>query len=321
MKKTIIFTILLLLFSINQAYAVSPVPENNIKGSVQVAPESDTEEINIIKKFSLKDKFKRSSESQIDSFFKKYNKYSMKNNIEKLKEMYDDNYVNNDGFNKETMFKMMEVSIDAYENVEYTTNLNKIKVNGNYAVVEAVEIAKGQTTKIIPSVKDKGDIYSEINYVHYLKKDGNAWKIIATNVETEYVSLKYGEAKNMPVEVSAPEYVAAGAEYDIDIKTSTPYSAFMVGAIDNEEIVFPIKQSKDIYRTVKSDALSRIVTSNENNHNEYATVSLAVTRAKLEPDAVVLDMTGMAFVMKRVNVLPVNKTIKLDEVNFNDKSE
>ncbi len=326
MNKKIIYSLLIFaafLLSTNVSSALTPI-NDKILGEdicVESCDDNTQEEIGIIKKFSLKEKLKKSPESQINDFFKKYNRYAEKNNIEKLKEMYDDNFVNNDGFNKETVFKMMEMAADAYENIEYVTNIENIKVNGNYAIIDAHETAKGKTAREIKGLDDTGLVESDIYFTNYLRKDGNKWKITAANVKSEIVSLKYGEAKNMDISVTAPECIASGTDYETGIKINTPAESFVVGSIVNEPIVFPVEQAKDVYRAVKSDELSRILKSNTNNNNEYAAISLAITRAKVELPDIVINMTGMAFVMKRVNVIKVNDKIKLDEVNFNDNKE
>ena len=307
---------LMLLFS-NQSIAVSAIPQKDINVIETVKlDDEECEETDIIKKISLRDKFQKSPETQIRSFFKKYNSYSAKNNLEKLKELYSDDYINNDGFDKETVFKMMEMASGAYKDVSYNTNIESINVSGNYAVVKAYESAKGETIKSIEKLKDTGSITSEIYYTDYLKKEGNKWKITATEITSEKVELKYGEAKNISVDVSAPLVVPAASEYEVSMKTQTPDGVLVVGSIVNEPIVFPQVQAKDVFRSIKTETLARILTANKDRNNEYATISIAITRAQVEPPSVVINMTGMAFIMKRVNVLSVNNNVKLDkEIN------
>ena len=66
---------------------------------------------------------------------------------------------------------------------------------------------------------------------------------------------------------------------------------------------------KDVLKKVKDGTLSRVIRSNSNNNNEYATISVAITKAILEPGAVVVKMTGAAILMSRVNVLKVKNSI------------
>lgn len=300
----------LMIFSLNQVYASTVMPQKDVSVSITVeADEDNNDDNNVIKKIGLKSKFQRSPESQIKNFIKKYNKYSANNDVEKLKAMYTDDYVNNDGFNRDTIFKLMEEAFGTYKNVEYKTEIESIQINGNYAVVKAHEIATGETVNLVKKINDTGAITSDIHYIDYLKKVGNEWKISAGDVTYEKVELKYGEAKNVPVDINAPECVPEGSEYEVSIKTILPEGEgiFAVGSIVNEEIIFPQSQSKDVFRAIKYEELARILKANTNKHNEYATVSIALSRTKYEPTSLVLDMTGMAFIMKRVNVLSVNK--------------
>ncbi len=318
-KRSIIFLFLVsVLFSLNanQVYAVNAIPQKSTDITVSVE-DDDCIETDIIKKVSFRDKLRRTPEAQINNFFKKYNKYSTKNDIEKLKTMYTDNYVNNDGFNKETVFEMMEMAAEAYEKVDYNTDIINIKTDGNYAVVQVHETASGQTAKVIERINDTGFICSDIYYTDYLVKENNKWLISATYVTSEKVDLKYGEAKKMKMAISAPDIVPAGSEYEASLKTVVPDGVFAVGSIVNEQIVYPQVQEKDVFRSVKQDELARVLKANKDKHNEYATASIAITRAQVEPSSVVLSMTGMAFVMKRVNVLSVDDDLIVKKEDFN----
>ncbi len=312
-KQNILVKVLLIsaiFVAVSQTVSFAAIPQKNANISVSVEDEEcENEENDVIKKISFREMFKKSPETEINNFFKKYNKYSSKNDLEKLRTMYTEQYVNNDGFNKETVFKMMEMASDAYKEVKYKTEVLDININGNYAVVKAREFATGETSKAVEKLNDTGCINSEIYYTDYLVKLDNKWQISATDVTYEKVDLKYGEAKNMNVDISAPDCVPENSEYEASIKTTSPDGVFIVGSIVNEQIVFPQVEGKDVYRSIKNDELVRVLKSNENNHNEYVTVSIAITRAEVEPPSLVLNMTGMAFVMKRVNVLSVDSDL------------
>ena len=111
----------------------------------------------------------------------------------------------------------------------------------------------------------------------------------------------------------APRVIPAGVEYEASVRIESPDGSLVVGSIVNEQIKYPQTQPKDVLRAVKSDELARVLKSNTENHNEYATVSLGITRPHIEPPAVVIDMTGMAIVMSRVNVLPASNVVKKEE--------
>ena len=302
----------------NKAYSLASVPLNTDDVSV-VSTENNGnfEETDIIKKVSFRDKLKKSPETQINNFFKKFAKYSQKNDIEKLKEMYSDDYINNDGFNKKAVFKMMEMSGNSYKNIKYDISVQNVSINGNYAVATLKEVATGETTKAIEKFSGTGIVNSEIIYTDYLKKDGADWKITNTDMLTEKVELKYGEAKQAQIDLYAPECVSEGSEYEVTMTTQMPDGVFIVGSISNEPIVLPQVINKEVFRSVKNETLTRVLKANTDGNNEYATASIAITRAQVEPNSVVINMTGMAFVMKRVNVTALNKNVNIKEEDSN----
>lgn len=307
LKTLLIFTFIA-FFALNSAEAIPASAEQTARetGSVSATEIKDSE-ADIIKRFSLKNKFQRSPENQIKSFYKNYIKYSETNNVEKLKSLYSDSFVNNDGFDKTTIFKMLEQSLDSYKDITYNTSIDKIYTEGNYAVVDVHEFAMGTTTKKNDEINDYGLITSDLYYTDYLRKEGNKWKIVSTNINNEKVSLKYGEAKSMPVDITAPKVVPEGCEYDVKVSIDSPDGVLVIGSIINDEIVFPYIQTKDVFKSVKSDVLERIVKANKNKNNEYVSATIGITRASIEPPNLMFKMTGIAFVMSRVNVFPQKK--------------
>lgn len=302
-------------------FAINTVAPKTEKISVEAnVNDFENDESDIIKKISFRNKFKRSLNAQIESFYKKYNRYSEKNDIKKLREMYSDVFVNNDGFDKETLFKMMQEASDAYKNVTYETELLNIDVNDLYAVVTAKETAKGETVKKAGKLDDYGFVNSELVYKNYLRKEGGKWKITAAEIISETISLKYGEAKKTNIKMYAPQVIPAGSKYDASVRIEAPEGCFVVGSIVNEQIKYPQVDAKDVLRAVKSTELARVLSANTENHNEYATISLGITRPRVELPSVVIDMTGMAIVMSRVNVLPKNNLIKLEKESMDVKT-
>ena len=148
MKRKNVFWLIMIvcLLSLSNCgvMAINPSIEKTSKEIVSIEETTITDdEQEVIKKFSLKNKFQRSPEAQIESLFKKLTKYSEKNDNEKLKSLYSDSYVNNDGFNKKIIFELVEQSASSYKDVDYENIIESIEVTGNYAVVKAREIAKG----------------------------------------------------------------------------------------------------------------------------------------------------------------------------------
>lgn len=319
-KKLLITTFALSVLSgmfSQNAFAITPVVQNAGNISIdELRPEifGKNENAEIIKRVSFRDKLRRSPESEIRSFFNKFNKYSEKNDIEKLKNMYSDTYVNNDGYDKDTVFKLNEDAQGAYKNVNYETQLLNIRADKFNATVEAIETAKGETANGFGQIPGSGEIVSEMHYTDYLRKEDGKWKIIATDIKRESLSLKYGEAKEKTFDVSAPECVPAGVDYEVALKTEASLKELLIGSISNEEIKYPQEQAKDVLRAINDGELSRVVKSNKNNNNEYATVSVAITKADLAHESVVIKMAGAAILMVRVNVLNSTNTLKNNSV-------
>ena len=230
-KRNILFIIAVItLFgiSIQKSEAVSAIPQKSTNAELEVISEeyenSQTDRIN---KVTFRDKFKKSPEAQINNFFKKYNKYSTKNNADKLKELYTDDYINNDGFDKETVFKMMESAAQSYKNVKYNTEIKNISVDENTAIVKVYETATGETVKPIEKLNGTGAIKSEMKYIDYLRKEGTEWKISNSIILEEKVELKYGEAKNATFDIKSPSCVSAGSEYEVSLTANLPSESFV----------------------------------------------------------------------------------------------
>lgn len=307
--------------SVNSAFAITNVPSKAETVSVEVeTDELEKEDCDIIRKISLKNKFKRSPEAQIENFYKKYNRYSEKNDVKKLKEMYSDDFVNNDGFDKDTIFRLIDEASGSYKNVEYDTKLLTIDVNELYATVTAKETATGETTQTAGKIDDYGFVSSELVYKNYLRKENGKWKITAAEIVSETISLKYGEAKKANISMYAPRVIPEGSEYEAKVRVEAPDGCLIVGSIVNEQIKYPQSNAKDVLRAVKSQELARVLTANTENHNEYASVSLGITRPHVEMPSIVINMTGMAIMMQRVNVLQKNNVIKSEKESENGKT-
>ena len=81
LKRTILFIMIItaiINISGNKAYALTSVaPDTN---NISVAENAENKEVSdIINKVSFRDKFKKTPETQINTFFKKFAKYSQKN--------------------------------------------------------------------------------------------------------------------------------------------------------------------------------------------------------------------------------------------------
>lgn len=251
---------------------------------------------------------------EIQNLFSKYDKYANSHNLEKFKSLYAENYLNSDGFDKETYFKIIERSWTTYPDVSYSTQIQNISINGNYATVKLTEYATGKTKELFASIKEEGEIKSKSEVIFQLQKYANEWLIISNMTLEETTSLKYGDAKGINISLDAPNLIKEGEQYTTTMNIDIPANTFVLASLTNEPIIFPQSQPKDVFRNMKgSSVLERIFTANTQNHNEYAVASVGLTKASvINSQNININVTGMAFLMTRVNVLKKQEVKQID---------
>ena len=248
------------------------------------------------------------------------NKFCNKQNYEGLYELYKDDFVNNDGFNKKIYFKLIKDTWENYPDISYTTEIRSINTANNFATVETYETAVAITKEEFENLEIAGELHGFAHSVYYLEKIGKNWKIASENVLEEKTSLTYGDTRYMNINLNSPAQIGAGQFYSANLTINAPDNAIIVGSIGREEITFPQKRSEEIYRTFSDEnTLERVFRANKDNTNEYNIAAVGVTRAeqadKKNPESINIYMSGIAFIMTRVNVIPENKFIKSDENN------
>ncbi|MBQ8669362.1 nuclear transport factor 2 family protein [bacterium] len=252
---------------------------------------------------------------QIKQLFKTHNEYANKHNSAGLKPLYADNYINNDGFDKATYFKSIDETWAACEDLTYSTKILSININGENASVNVEESASGTITETIESVPVAGEIHSKaVGIYHLIKINGN-WYISGETAITDESSLLYGDARFMNIEINSPAQVSAGEDYTIGVKVDADEDTFIIGSIDHDPVKYPPKTPKSELRALgQSQTLERIIKANTDNLNEYAVASLAISKVRtLGEEHYRIYMAGLACVMKRVNVVPKNNFIEIEE--------
>lgn len=286
----------------------------------------DAEIIDKISKIGFTKICNQTPKEEIATFFANHTTYSTRHELEKLKTLYSDTYLNSDGFDKQVYFDMIAKTWSQYPDVAYSTIIKDIYIDGDYAIVQTKELAYGNAQESFENIKGPGLIQSDSYTFYYLQKIGNYWKVTSNDVLYENTSLRYGDAKNINFSLNAPSQVKSGEDYTAKLNISVPNNAFILASISNEPITYPQKQPNDVFRNIKKDGiLERVFISNNNHFNEYAIASVGITRASIvDKKSIDVRVTGMAFIMKRVNVieekqpklLQANKDIKAD----NDKN-
>lgn len=259
-------------------------------------------------------KINKAETKQIKKLFALHSQFANKHDITGLKTLYYDNYINSDGFNKEAYFKSIEETWDECKDLAYTTKIRSIDINGNNASVTVDESAIGTIYDKLDTLSINGEIHAKSASIYQLVKINDKWFISGEIMLTDESSLLYGDARFMNIELIAPNQVGAGEEYTITAKADADKNTVIVGSIEHDPVVYPSKIPEGPLRTMpKTNILERFIKANTDNINEYAVVSLAISKAVSDSfNGTKIYVAGVACLMKRVNVIPKNNFVKLE---------
>ena len=251
----------------------------------------------------------KNTEKEIKACFELQIKYSNEHNWDKLKEFYADKYRNSDAFDKNTTFKIIKENYETYPDLKMALQINMLDVNGDFATVDVYEYAEAHDIKRDDLEDLTGNLEAFAHTIYFLEKIDGKWLITAEQAIEENNSIIFGEAKYLDLKLTAPMIVGAGESYSSTLSINNlPRQALVMGAITQSPAVFPLKEDEESYRVLEDVELERIFTANKDNINEYNIASIGITRGQPIPDgAVKLYMSGLAFMMTRVNVIPENK--------------
>lgn len=257
---------------------------------------------------------------QIKKLFSVHNTFANKHDMQGLKPLYADNYMNNDGFNKEVYFKTVEETWQECKNITYTTKIIDADISGDNAYVTVEESAIGTVFDKLEDTSVAGEIHAKSTGIYHLKKLNGNWLIAGETMLTDESSLLYGDARFMDIELIAPLQVGAGESYTTTVKVDADENTVIIGSIEHDPVVYPSTVPKGPLRTVpKTNVLERIMKANTDNINEYTVTSLAISKSKTDKfNNTKIYMAGLACLMKRINVVPSNNFIDLNE---DEKSE
>ena len=241
--------------------------------------------------------------------------YTNKYDLKGLATLYAKDFVNSDGFNKDVYFKLIEETWKTYPDITYKTEIKNIEFSDNYATVFTNEVAIATSQEEIGDLTAIGELYSTSQCVYYLEKQGAKWLINSEKIIEETSTLKYGDARYINIELNAPKQIGANNDYTTTLKVDAPKDSVVIASINKENIVYPQTKSDDAFRKMPDDnILERVFLSNKDNVNEYAVASIGITRAENYTDNQIrVYMGGLAFIMTRINVIPENKFIKLED--------
>lgn len=257
----------------------------------------------------------RATYNDIKKVIDQQSAYTNKYDLRGLASLYANNFVNSDGFNKDVYFKLIEETWKTYPDITYKTEIKNIEFSDNYATVFTNEVAIATSQEEIGDLTAIGELYSTSQCVYYLEKQGAKWLINSEKIIEETSTLKYGDARYINIELNAPKQIGANKNYTTTLKLDAPKDSVVIASINKENIVYPQTKSDDAFRKMPDDnILERVFLSNKDNVNEYAVASIGITRAENYTDNQIrVYMGGLAFIMTRINVIPENKFIKLED--------
>lgn len=247
---------------------------------------------------------------QLNKFLAKYFYASENHELDSLKKLYSQDFISGDGFNREKLFKMIDDSWKLSPDLSYSGRIQDLKFDKTFATVEINEDLSGLTKKKSEITDDTGFIESSSRTILYLRKFGKGWRIISDKTLYEETSIKYGEAKDLDINLYAPPQVTPEDNYTISLETEIPENMFAVSSIIKEKLSFPKEKKDEVFRQVpiSTGTLERVVKANNNSMNELAVASVSFCNVKKDnfkrPD---IDFAGTAVLIKRVNVLNINK--------------
>ncbi len=262
----------------------------------------------------VQNRINKSTYNDIKKVIDQQSVYTNKYDLKGLSSLYANDFVNSDGFNKDVYFKLIEETWKTYPDISYKTEIKNIEFSDNYATVFTNEIAVATSKETVGDLTAIGELYSTSQCVYYLEKQGAKWLINSEKIIEETSTLKYGDARYINIELNAPKQIGANKDYTTTLKVDAPKDSVVIASINKENIVYPQTKSDDAFRKMPDDnILERVFLSNKNNVNEYAVASIGITRAENYTDNQIrIYMGGLAFIMTRINVIPENKFIKLE---------
>lgn len=245
---------------------------------------------------------------QLNKFLAGYFQAFQNHDIKILKDLYADEFMSGDGFSREKLISMINDSWELSPDLSYSGSIQDLKFGKAFATVEINENLIGETKEKSEITGDNGLIESASRSVLFLRKFGKGWKVVSDKTLYEETSIKYGEAKGLDINLSAPGQVFPDKNYTISLETEIPENMFAIGSIIKETLSYPRKKEEEVFRQVPMDIklLERVVEANNNSLNELAVASVSYCDVKKDsfkrPE---IDLAGTAILIKRVNVVNI----------------
>ena len=250
----------------------------------------------------------RCDKKAIKNIMKIQNKYATVYDEKSLSTLYADDFKSSDGFDKDVYFKLIKENWESYPDISYTTDIKNIDVKDDKAIVDVYETSLATTTQVEQGVSIFGELHSYSNGKYYLIKKNGKWLINAESVNNEKSVLKYGDLRFVDLDLKSPDSVKAGEYYTASLTVEAPDDALIVASICKDKIAYPQEKADDIFKKLPDDnLLERMFLANKDGKNEYNVASIAMSKMNIVKGMPNVYISGIAFVMTRVNVEDKNE--------------
>ena len=293
-KKFFLFSILMLSTIFSQCLSMPSLAQGKAK------------EENTVYSYCVKDD-QSDAANELNNFLANYLIDLNAHEIQKIETYYASNYISGDSLNKEQVLDLIKQTWEKYPDLKYSTTVKNLRLDNNRASVELSENITATTKDKSEITKDKGCVNGTSHNVLYLEKYGCGWKIITDKTLYEETAIKYGTAKNININFDVPEQVLSGENYTALLNVDLPPEVFALGSLASVPLVYPIKQPEETFRQILPDlkTLERLIKSNKDGFNEISSASVSFCEAqRTNYTNLDLKVTGIAVILKRVNVLP-----------------
>lgn len=257
----------------------------------------------------------KNEQNKLEKLIQTQIKYSNSHDLKGLSSLYTSDFMNNDGYNKDLYMDLVQDTWDTYSDITYNAFIEEMDINNNFATITTRENAVATVANEEDMFGAVGELHSNGKCIYYLVKVGENWKIRSEQILEEKTTLKYGDARYTDIDLISPNQVPAGNEYSVSLKVDLPKEAIVIASIGKERMVHPQVKCDEVFRKLPEDqVLERVFKANTENLNEYAVASVGITRSEQQSENMFrVYMSGLAIVMTRVNIIPKNNFIKLEE--------
>jgi hypothetical protein len=232
-------------------------------------------------------------------------------------------FISGDNLSLRDMRRLIEETWELYPDITYSLKPIELRVNGNWATIETVDKAEATVSTESPKKaalsgdegmeepmlfpNEQGQLTTHSRGMLYLHKVGKSWEITSDRSLYETAAILYGEAKNLPLNLSAPDQVFAGETYTARIDADIPNGGVAIASITRHAIQYPPISGEDKFRSVtpNKSRLERVFDANELSKNELITAVIGLTEVGQDDNnRPTVAFKGMATLTKRVNVSP-----------------